>query len=68
MPRSLAATPQAASQPLRPGSPARAASSPVCGFDDLALLPDGDVIASARSRLVRIDMTAGTMYPLHGGV
>jgi RHS repeat-associated protein len=49
------------------GSPALAASSPVCGFDDLAIMPDGDVVATDHGRIVRIDRVTGTIQQLNQG-
>jgi hypothetical protein len=47
------------------GSAALAASSPVCGFNDLAIMPDGDVVATDQGRIVRIDAATGTIAQLN---
>jgi RHS repeat-associated protein len=49
------------------GSSALAASSPVCGFNDLAIMPDGDVVATDQGRIVRIDAATGTIAQLNLG-
>jgi RHS repeat-associated protein len=49
------------------GSPALAVSSPVCGFNDLAILPDGDIVATDQGRIVRIDIATRTIAQLNQG-
>jgi RHS repeat-associated protein len=49
------------------GSPALAASSAVCRFDDIAVMPDGDVVAIDQGRIVRIDSATGTIAQLNQG-